>query len=70
MKHYIANELGCVYRLNTGILEWAPIMQGNLLDTEDFWPVEPELVGEERLTFRGVVTDLDGVYATVTQALQ
>jgi hypothetical protein len=69
MKYYIANELSCLYRLNMGVLEYAPMISSNVIDTEDFAPVEPELVGEEQVTFSGVETNLYGVYSTVTKAL-
>lgn len=70
MKYYIANDLGCIYRLNNGALEWAPMNLSNVIDDEEFGPVEPELVGEERVTFNGIETDLYGVFATVTKALK
>lgn len=69
MKMLIVTELGCAYRMYRGALEYAPLHQNMLLDTSEFGEVEPNLVGEERVTFRGVDTDLYGVFATVTREL-
>lgn len=69
MNYYLASELGCVYRLNDGILEYAPLRKDSIIPDEDFGPVEPELVGEELVTFNGAETDLYTVFATVTEAL-
>lgn len=69
MKLYISNELGCAYRRNGDELECAPLMADGTLDTDDFASVEPELVGEEPVTFQGVETNLYGVYATLEKVL-
>lgn len=65
MKFYIADELGCVYMINDGILEFAPIMNDDTFTLDDFNPVDEDLVGEEEVKFQGVVTNLSGVYETV-----
>lgn len=70
MRMYIANDLGCVYRLYNHDLEYAPLMADGTFDTDDFGAVEPYLVGEEEVTFNGVDTNLYGVYETVTKLLK
>ena len=70
MRILVVNEFGCAYRLDGDVLEFAPLMQNGLFDTDDFGAVEPDLVGEEKVTFRGVDTDLYGVFATVTRELK
>lgn len=73
MKYYIARELGCVFRRNRDDtlreLEYAPIMQNNTFDTEDFASVEPDLVGEEEVTFRGEDMSLYKVWELVDKEL-
>lgn len=70
MKHYIADELGCVYRLNDGVLEFCPTMQDNTFDDEEFGPVEPDLVGEEEVDFNNTTMTLYEVYEIVTNKLK
>jgi hypothetical protein len=69
MNILISQDLGCAYRLQDNILEFAPMMKDGTFSTDEFNPVEPELVGEERVIFESVETDLYGVYATVTKRL-
>lgn len=70
MKIYVAKDLGCIYRLNNGQLEFAPMLDNDTVDTDDFGYVEPDLVGEEEVTFLGVNTNLYGVFKTVTKQLE
>ena len=70
MKIYNAvKDLGCYYRLNNSQLEYAIAMLDNTFDTNEFYNVEPDLVGEEEVTFLGVDTNLYGVFETVTKIL-
>lgn len=71
MKYLIAQEFGCVYRVSpdTHLVEWAPLYKDNTFDSEEFGDVELELVGEERVTFHGVETNIYGVVATVKMLL-
>jgi len=70
--YYYSADLGCVYRLqgDTGALQCAPMRQDGTFDVAEFGDVEPSMVGEERVTFQGVETDLYGVFATVTSLLE
>lgn len=72
MRYLIAQELGCVYRVSpvTGKVEWAPLYKDSSFDADEFGDVEPEVVGEERVTFRGVETNIYGVIATVKLMLE
>ena len=74
MKYYIAKDLGCVFRRSNDStvreLEYAPVMDNNTFDTEDFNYVEPDLVGEEEVTFLGVETTLNKVWETVDKQLR
>lgn len=68
MKMLVADELGCVYRLNSelDILEWCPMSQNGLFDFDlEGGAVEPELVGDETVTFQGKEMSLDDVYEIV-----
>jgi hypothetical protein len=70
MKVYICSELGCVYRLGAAsVLDFAPVMQSGVFDTDDFSPVEESLVGEEVVQFRGADLPLSSVYRIVETAL-
>jgi hypothetical protein len=73
MKYYIANDLGCVFRRSNDStireLEFAPLLDNNTFDTEDFGYVEPDLVGEEEVTFLGVDTTLYKVWQMVDERL-
>jgi hypothetical protein len=68
MKIYFADELGCVYALIDGVLQYAP-MHSSEYYTEDFYPVDPELVGDEEVTFKGQEMTLYKVYKLVTKEL-
>ena len=70
MKIYIAEDLGCVYRLNGDSLEYAPIAKDNTFDVDDFDYVESDLVGDEPVKFLGKDTKLSEVYEIVTKALK
>lgn len=65
----IADDLGCAYVWRDGCLQSALLMKDGTLDMDDFGAVEPDMVGEEMVTFEGNDTNLYGVYATVKQRL-
>lgn len=74
-KIYISVDMGCAYRLNDGILEFSPFSTTGsssnfILDNSDWNAVEPELVGEESVLFKGVDTNLYGVFKTVKRELE
>jgi hypothetical protein len=68
MRIYFADELGSVYAIVNGVLQFAP-MHSSEYYAEDFSPVEPELVGEEIVTFQGKEMTLYEVYKIVTKEL-
>lgn len=70
MKYYIANDLGCVYRLNDNELEFAPLSKSQCFDDEEFYPVEPDLIGEEFVNFKGVEVSLYEVFEFVKRVLR
>ena len=70
MKEYIAEELGCRYRWNDQYQELEFSAQMKDGSFEDEWNVvEPELVGEEEVTFQGKLMTLYEVYAIVKKEL-
>lgn len=70
MKILISSDMGSAYRLEDGELQFAPLMKDGTFDTEEFGFVEPDLVGEENVTFEGVDTDLYGVFSTIKHRLE
>lgn len=62
-------DLGCVYRISEGAIEWAPLIEGHIFDPDEFGPVEEDLVGQETVTFQGVDTTLSTVFWWVRQTL-
>jgi len=69
MKEYIAEDLGCKFRWNPEVkeLEFAGILKDGTFD--DWNLVEPDLVGEEEVTFQGKLMTLYEVYAIVKKEL-
>jgi hypothetical protein len=62
----ICNDLGCAYKLSDdGALLWTPLMSDGTYDDDEFGDVEPELVGEERVTFENREMTLYTVYDIV-----
>ena len=70
MKIYISQELGSAYQLIGDSLEFAPLMKDGTFETNDFGATEPELMGEEPVTFEGVETNFYGAYATIIKRLK
>lgn len=70
MKYFISNDLGCVYRLKNNQLEYAPMRIDHTFHTTEFNLVEPDMVGEEQVTFKGEETNLYSVFKTVTEVLR
>lgn len=69
MKIFISQEMGSAYRVKDHGLQFAPLMKDGTFNTEDFDYTEPDMVGEEYVTFEGVDTNLYGVFATIKRRL-
>ena len=69
MKIYIALELKSAYRMNNGELEYAHIDDKGVFDTDTFDYVEPELVGDETVTFQGKEAQFYDVYKQIKEVL-
>lgn len=68
-KLYVSSELGCILRINEGEVEYTPLMSNNTFDLDDFSVADEAEVGTERVLFRGVDTDLSGVYEYLRKVL-
>lgn len=69
MNTFIALELKSVYRLNNGELEYAPIDDKGTFDIDAFDYVEPELIGDETVTFEGKEMQFNDVYKKIKEVL-
>ena len=70
MKYFICKDLGCVYRLNKGYLEYAPTYGESIIfDSSEFVDVEEELVGKEPIKYRGKDMKLKELYKIVKKHL-
>ncbi len=69
MKLFIALELKSVYRLNNGELEYTPIDHKGTFDIDSFDYVEPELIGDELVTFEGQEIQFNEVYKKIKEVL-
>lgn len=69
MKYLISNDLSSAYQMNGNSLEFSPLLQDGTFDTDDFGPVEPEMVGEEIVLFEGLDLTLYEVFGIVTKRL-
>lgn len=69
MKYFICNDLGCLYKLDSnGQLMFNSFMttkHGNNYTTDDWGYVEPDLVGEETVSFNGHDVTLYEVFKIV-----
>lgn len=65
----IVQDLGCAYRLVDDTLEWAPLFNDGTIDTENWGPVEPDLVGEETVEYNGRECTLYDVFDDVITRL-
>ena len=69
-KIYInQKELGSAYRMNDGVLEFAPMMQDGTFDIAVFGPVEPELIGDELATFNGNEKEFNYIFQEIENIL-
>ncbi len=68
IDYMVCNDLGCDYILYDGVLNYRPHRTDGTVD--EFYDVEPDLVGEEVVTFEDKEMTLYKVYEIVTKRLR
>lgn len=67
---YISQDLGCIFRVKDGYIEFAPICSNGVVDLDEFTEVDTELVGDEVVTFENKEITLKEVYAILINKLE
>lgn len=67
-KYFVCDDLGCDFMLVDEVLHFRPHNEFSRGD-EEFYPVEPKLVGDEVVTFEGKNITLREVYKQVKKKL-